>query len=85
MRYRWPLRHPDPVLDEALDIALKYLEATGQAEAEDDTKLQAPFLQHGCKGQDTRYAWPTSASLPPSRLKHHASNPAIFVWMLWRI
>jgi hypothetical protein len=38
MKYRWPLPHPDPVLDEALDIAMKYLEATGQAKAEDDTK-----------------------------------------------
>jgi hypothetical protein len=33
MNYRWPLPHPDPVLDDALDIALRYLEATGQAKA----------------------------------------------------
>jgi hypothetical protein len=38
MTYRWPLPHPDPVLDEALVIALNYLEAMGQAKAEDDTR-----------------------------------------------
>jgi hypothetical protein len=38
MNYRWPLPHPDPVLDDALDIALGYLEATGQAKAGDDTQ-----------------------------------------------
>jgi hypothetical protein len=29
MSYPWPLPHPDQVLDEALDIALGYLEAAG--------------------------------------------------------
>jgi hypothetical protein len=38
MDYAWPLPHPDPVLDEALDIALDYLEATGQVKAGDDTQ-----------------------------------------------
>jgi len=38
MSYRWPLPHPDPALDEALDIALDYLEATGQAKTGDDTQ-----------------------------------------------
>jgi hypothetical protein len=38
MNYLWPLPHPDPVLDDALDIALAYLEATGQAKAGDDTQ-----------------------------------------------
>lgn len=38
MSYNWPLPRPDPVLDEALDIALDYLEATGQARAEEYTK-----------------------------------------------
>jgi hypothetical protein len=38
MRYHWPLPHPDPVLDEAADIALDYLEATGQAKTGDDTQ-----------------------------------------------
>jgi hypothetical protein len=38
MDYAWPLPHPDPRLDEALDIALGYLEATGQAEIGDDTQ-----------------------------------------------
>jgi len=38
MKYRWPLPHPDPVLDEAVDIALDYLEATGQAKIGDDTQ-----------------------------------------------
>jgi hypothetical protein len=38
MRYGWPLPHPDPVLDQASDIALDYLEATGQAKAGDDTQ-----------------------------------------------
>jgi len=38
MSYRWPLPHPDPALHEALDIALDYLEATGQATAGDDTQ-----------------------------------------------
>jgi hypothetical protein len=38
MSYHWPLPHPDPVLNEALDIALDYLEATGQVKVEDDTK-----------------------------------------------
>lgn len=38
MDYRWPLPHPDPLLDESLDIALNYLEATGQAKADDDTQ-----------------------------------------------
>jgi hypothetical protein len=38
MKYRWPLPHPDPVLDEALAIALEYLGATCQAKADDDTK-----------------------------------------------
>jgi hypothetical protein len=37
MDYRWPMPHPDPLLDEALDIALSYLEGTGQAKADDDT------------------------------------------------
>jgi hypothetical protein len=38
MNYPWPLPHPHPMLDEALDIALDYLEATGQAKAGDDTQ-----------------------------------------------
>jgi hypothetical protein len=38
MPYDWPLPHPDPVLEEALNIALGYLEATGQAKAGDDTQ-----------------------------------------------
>ena len=38
MRYNWPLPHPDPLLDEAADIALDYLEATGQAKTGDDTQ-----------------------------------------------
>jgi hypothetical protein len=38
MNYLWPLPHPDPVLDDALDIALAYLEATGQAKAGNDTQ-----------------------------------------------
>ena len=38
MQYRWPLPHPDPTLDEALSIALNYLEATGQARADDHTQ-----------------------------------------------
>jgi hypothetical protein len=36
MKYPWPLPDPDPVLDEALDIAFGYLEATGQAKNGDD-------------------------------------------------
>ena len=31
MPYLWPLANPDLVLDDALDIALDYLEFTGQA------------------------------------------------------
>ena len=38
MGYNWPLPHPDPTLDEALDIALDYLEATGQAKAGDNAR-----------------------------------------------
>jgi hypothetical protein len=38
MSYDWPLFRPEPVLDEALDIALDYLEATGQAKQGDDTQ-----------------------------------------------
>ena len=41
MNYPWPLPHPDPVLDAALDIALDYLEATGRANAGDDTQHSA--------------------------------------------
>jgi hypothetical protein len=37
-QYDWPLIRPEPVLDEALDIALDYLEATGQARQGDDTQ-----------------------------------------------
>lgn len=37
MSYNWPIPHPDPVLDEALDIALHYLETTDQAKPEDGT------------------------------------------------
>jgi hypothetical protein len=32
------MAHPDPALDEALCIALGYLEGTGQAEADDTTE-----------------------------------------------
>jgi hypothetical protein len=38
MDYRWPLPHSDPMLDEALSIALNYLEATGQEKDDDDTQ-----------------------------------------------
>jgi len=38
MKYHWPLPYPDPLLDEAADIALDYLEATGQAKIGDDTQ-----------------------------------------------
>ena len=38
MTYAWPLPDPNPVLQEALDIALDYLEATGQAKIGDDTQ-----------------------------------------------
>lgn len=39
MRYdhEWPLRCPDPALQEALEIALDYLQRTGQAEPRDGT------------------------------------------------
>jgi hypothetical protein len=30
MAYPWPFEQPDPVLQKALDIALDYLETTGQ-------------------------------------------------------
>jgi hypothetical protein len=33
--YEWPLRYPDPVLNEALEIALDYLQGTGQVEPRD--------------------------------------------------
>jgi hypothetical protein len=36
MPYAWPL--PDPALDESLDIALDYLESTGQAKVDGDTE-----------------------------------------------
>jgi hypothetical protein len=38
MKYPWPIPDPDPVLDQALGIALGYLEATGQATLGDDTQ-----------------------------------------------
>ena len=38
MSYPWPLPDPDPVLEEALNIALDYLAATGQAKIGDDTR-----------------------------------------------
>jgi hypothetical protein len=38
MNDHWPLHNPDPVLDEAVDIALDYLEATGQATIGNDTQ-----------------------------------------------
>jgi len=38
MKNHWPLPHPDPVLEEAFDIALDCLEATGQAKIGDDTQ-----------------------------------------------
>ena len=38
MSYPWPLLDPDPVLEEALDIALDYLAATGQGKIRDDTR-----------------------------------------------
>ena len=38
MSYPWPLLDPDPVLEEALNIALDYLAATGQAKIRDDTR-----------------------------------------------
>ena len=52
MNYRWPLPHSEPVLDEALDIALGYLEATGQANAGDDSRdlLQDQILAGWLKG-----------------------------------
>jgi hypothetical protein len=33
----WPFEPADPMLDEALEIALDYLEATGQAEIDDES------------------------------------------------
>jgi hypothetical protein len=33
MNDHWPLHNPDPVLDEAVDIALDYLEATGRRQS----------------------------------------------------
>ena len=38
MSYPWPLLDPDPVLEEALNIALDYLAATGQAKIRDSTR-----------------------------------------------
>ena len=38
MNDHWPLHTPHPVLDEAVDIALDYLEATGSATIGDDTQ-----------------------------------------------
>ena len=35
--YEWPLRCPDPALQESLEIALDYLQRTGQAGARDGT------------------------------------------------
>ena len=54
MNYRWPLPHPD-VLNEALDIALNYLEATGQAQAGDDTYLLIVESIHNAWLQGTRH------------------------------
>jgi hypothetical protein len=39
MSYSWPVPNPDPVLDEAVDVALGYLEATGQANVRDNDTL----------------------------------------------
>jgi hypothetical protein len=39
MSYPWPLFDPDPMLEEALNITLDYLAATGQAKIRDDTRM----------------------------------------------
>ena len=38
MSNAWPLPDPDPVLEEAHNIALDYLAATGQAKIRDDAR-----------------------------------------------
>ena len=41
MRYPWSTPDADPVLDDALDIAMDYLEFTGQADAYSETQWYA--------------------------------------------
>jgi hypothetical protein len=58
MDYRRPLPHPDPLLDEALNIILGYLEATGQAKggrryAAPDCSVRSCQLARGDAAQNT--------------------------------
>jgi hypothetical protein len=41
MTHPWPLAHPEPVLDEALDIALNVVEAAGNFPTPDSTQQVA--------------------------------------------
>ena len=52
MNYAWPLPHPDPVFDEALGIALGYLEATGRASGDDAEHLVASCAPCRLVGRD---------------------------------
>jgi hypothetical protein len=52
--YEWPLDFPHPVLNEALEIALNYLQGTGQAKTRDgaEHRVAAAILtawSHGIK------------------------------------
>ena len=81
MKYPWPLPDPDPVLDEALDIAFGYLEATGQAKNGDDMQhFQAPYSAPGLGGQGKKYGLRTLASYWWSEHAHRQRGTT-FDWM----
>jgi hypothetical protein len=69
MSYPWALPQPDPALDEALDIAIVYLEATGQAKAADDAwhVIADSIFTTGLQGTRHKIGWLTSASWLPKR------------------
>jgi hypothetical protein len=85
MNYLWPLPHPDPVLDDALDIALAYLEATGQAKAGDDTQhlVATAVLAAWLEGRRHKIRLANLGIVSVQQVRcHHQAEQRTCVWTL---
>ena len=63
MQYPWPIVYSDAVLQEAIEIALGYLELTGQAFAYSEIQQVCAHYHHGAGAQSTVLSWRMTPSL----------------------
>ena len=79
MSYEWPLSFPPEVLDEALHIALQFLEGTGQARPGDGTEhfIAAVILAAWKQGTSHRIRLANAAILAIEKAPLFLPSPAV--------